>query len=33
MMGEIFMSAARPFYQSVSIMNLDVIPEDKYSAS
>ena len=32
MMGEIFMSAARPFYQSVSIMNLDVIPEDKYSA-
>lgn len=32
MMGEIFMSAARPFYQSVSIMNLDAIPEDKYSA-
>lgn len=32
MMGEIFMSAARPFYHSVSIMNLDVIPEDKYSA-
>ena len=32
MMGEIFMSAARPFYQSVSIMNLNVIPEDKYSA-
>ena len=32
MMGEIFMSAARPFYQSVSIMNLEAIPEDKYSA-
>ena len=31
MMGEIFVSAARPFYQSVSIMNLDVIPEIKYS--
>ena len=31
MMGEIFVSAARPFYQSVSIMNLDVIPEGKYS--
>lgn len=31
MMGEIFVSAARPFYQSVSIMNLDVIPEEKYS--
>ena len=31
MMGEIFVSAARPFYQSVSIMNLNVIPEGKYS--
>lgn len=31
MMGEIFVSAARPFYQSISIMNLDVIPEVKYS--
>lgn len=30
MMSEMFASAARPFYQSVSIMNLDVIPEDKY---
>lgn len=32
MMSEMFASAARPFYQSVSIMNLGVIPEDKYQS-
>lgn len=31
MMSEMFASAARPFYQSVSIFNLDTIPEEKYS--
>lgn len=30
MMAEIFNSPARPFYQSVSMMNLDCIPMDKY---
>lgn len=30
MMSEMFASAARPFYQSVSIFNLDTIPEEKY---
>ena len=29
-MGEIFTSSARPFYQSVMIMNLRLIPPDKY---
>ena len=32
MMGSMFTSAARPFYQSVSVMNLGVIAEDKYAA-
>lgn len=30
MMGEIFLSPSRPFYQSVTIMNLQPIPYDKY---
>lgn len=30
MMSEMFASAARPFYQSVSIFNLNTIPEEKY---
>lgn len=30
MMGEMFLSPARPFYQSVTIMNLQAIPYDKY---
>lgn len=30
MMGEIFVSPARPFYQSASLMSLDSIPLDKY---
>lgn len=32
LMGEIFMSASRPFYQSVTIFNLKPIPVDKYQA-
>ncbi len=31
MMSEMFVSAARPFYQSVTIMNLGVINREKYS--
>jgi AAA+ ATPase superfamily predicted ATPase len=31
MMAEIFISPARPFYQSTSMMNLDCIPMEKYS--
>ena len=31
LMGEIFTSSARPFYQSVLIMNLSAIPLDKYT--
>lgn len=30
LMGEIFLSPARPFYQAVTIMNLHAIPYDKY---
>ena len=30
MMGEIFLSPARPFYQSTRMMNIDIIPMDKY---
>ena len=30
MMGEIFLSAARPFYQSTSLMNIDCLPVEKY---
>lgn len=30
MMNEMFVSAARPFYQSVSLMNLGAIDEEKY---
>ena len=30
MMGEMFLSPARPFYQSTAIMNIGCIPEDKY---
>ena len=29
-MGQMFTSPARPFYQSVSIYNLPLLPEDKY---
>ena len=32
MMGSMFTSATRPFYQSVSVMNLGAIAEDKYAA-
>lgn len=32
MMGEMFLSPSRPFYQSVTIMNLHPIPYDKYLA-
>jgi Predicted ATPase (AAA+ superfamily) len=32
MMGSMFTSAARPFYQSVSVMNLGAIAENKYAA-
>jgi len=31
MMGEIFLSPSRPFYQSTSMMNIDCIPLDKYT--
>lgn len=31
LMGTIFTSPSRPFYQSVTIMNLPLIPEDKYA--
>ena len=31
LMGQMFTSPARPFYQSVSIYNLPLLPEDKYS--
>ncbi len=31
LMGEIFTSSVRPFYQSVMIMNLAPIPQDKYT--
>jgi len=31
MMGEIFLSPSRPFYQSTSMMNIGSIPLDKYS--
>lgn len=30
LMGQMFTSPARPFYQSVSIYNLPLLPEDKY---
>lgn len=30
MMGEMFLSPARPFYQSTTMMNIDCIPKDKY---
>lgn len=30
-MGNMFLSAARPFYQSVSMMHLDAIPVNKYT--
>ena len=30
MMGEMFLSPARPFYQSTAMMNIDVIPKNKY---
>ena len=30
MMGQMFTSPARPFYQSVAIYNLPLLPEDKY---
>ena len=30
MMAEIFVSPNRPFYQSVTLMSLDVIPQEKY---
>lgn len=30
MMGEMFLSPARPFYQSTRMMNIDAIPLDKY---
>ncbi len=32
MMGEMFLSPSRPFYQSTSMMNIGSIPIDKYSA-
>lgn len=32
LMGQMFTSPARPFYQSVAIYNLPLIPEDKYTA-
>ena len=32
LMGSMFTSPARPFYQSVTIYNLDLIPQDKYQA-
>lgn len=32
MMGEMFLSPSRPFYQSVTIMNLHAIPYDKYNS-
>jgi AAA+ ATPase superfamily predicted ATPase len=32
LMGAIFTSPSRPFYQSVTIMNLDIIPKAKYMA-
>ena len=32
MMGEIFLSPSRPFYQSTSMMNIGSIPLDKYTA-
>ena len=31
LMGQMFTSPARPFYQSVSIYNLPLLPEDKYT--
>ncbi|MEG0949689.1 MAG: ATP-binding protein [Bacteroidales bacterium] len=31
LMGTIFTSPARPFYQSVTVMNLPLIPKDKYA--
>lgn len=31
MMGQMFTSPARPFYQSVAIYNLPLLPEDKYT--
>lgn len=30
MMGEMFLSPARPFYQSTTMMSIDCIPRDKY---
>ena len=30
MMANIFLTAARPFYQSTTMMNIDVLPMDKY---
>ena len=32
LMGQMFTSPARPFYQSVSLYNLPLLPEDKYTA-
>ena len=31
MMGQMFTSPARPFYQSVALYNLSLLPEDKYA--
>ncbi len=32
LMGQMFTSPARPFYQSVSLYNLPLLPEDKYTS-
>lgn len=32
LMGEMFVSPSRPFYQSVTIMNLHILDEDKYNS-